>query len=124
MTPPVVSGSSQTADSGNVLALRDFHPFDAYGARFLYMVPSAGIFRMDDCGSAILDVLAEGPLDHDALVEALNDRFDLVRCLGDGRSQHVWSTLGAQDVILDADAPHVCEAVSYTHLTLPTKRIV
>lgn len=81
MTPPVVTGSSDTADAGNVLALRDFHPFEAYGARFLYMVPSAGIFRMDDCGNAILDALAEGPKGQDDLVEALNDRFDVDRIL-------------------------------------------
>ncbi|MGB1778788.1 MAG: hypothetical protein ACPHQP_04470, partial [Longimicrobiales bacterium] len=81
MTPPIATGSSDTADAGNVLALRDFHPFEAYGARFLYMVPSAGIFRMDDCGSAILDKLAAGPLDQDAVVEALNDRFNVDRSL-------------------------------------------
>jgi uncharacterized protein len=81
MTPPVAVGAPETAGTSPVLALRDFHPFEAYGARFLYMVPSAGIFRMDDAGCAILDTLADGPRDQDALVEELGDRFDVDRIL-------------------------------------------
>jgi uncharacterized protein len=54
-----------------MLALRDFHAFEAFGARFLYMVPSAGVFRMDDVGDAILDALAEGPLVQDVLLDRL-----------------------------------------------------
>ena len=81
MTPPVVAGSSDTTGASKVLGLRDFHPFEAFGARFLYMVPSAGIFRMDDCGSAILDALEGGPRTEDDLVAELNDRFDIDRIL-------------------------------------------
>jgi len=81
MTPPVAVGAPDTAGTSPVLALRDFHPFEAYGARFLYMVPSAGIFRMDDAGCAILDTLADGPRDQDTLVEELGDRFDVDRIL-------------------------------------------
>ena len=54
MTPPVVT------DAG-ALALREFHEFDSAGARFLYMVPSAGVFRLDDVTAAVLDRLKEGP---------------------------------------------------------------
>ena len=81
MTPPVAVGAPDTTGSGPVLALRDFHAFEAYGARFLYMVPSAGIFRMDEAGCAILDALGDGPLDQDALVEDLGDHFDVDRIL-------------------------------------------
>ena len=81
MTPPVAVGAPDTAGTSPVLALRDFHPFEAYGARFLYMVPSAGIFRMDDAGCAILDTLVDGPRDQDTLVEELGDRFDVDRIL-------------------------------------------
>ena len=59
-----------------VLALREFHAFDAHGARFLYMVPSAGIFRMDEAGRAILDTLADGPRTAGSVAEALVSRFD------------------------------------------------
>ena len=37
MTPPVAASTEQ-------LGLREFHAFEAAGTRFLYMVPSAGIF--------------------------------------------------------------------------------
>ena len=43
------------------IALREFHPFEAAGRRFLYLVPSAAVFALDDCSSAVLDSLADGP---------------------------------------------------------------
>jgi uncharacterized protein len=61
------------------MALREFHPFEAFGARFLYMVPSAGIFRMDEVGCEIIDTLAKGPRSEDALVEEVSARFDANR---------------------------------------------
>jgi uncharacterized protein len=64
-----------------MLALREFHDFEAYGARFLYMVPSAGVFRMDEVGSEILDVLASGPLDQDTLVGRVSQAHDADRVL-------------------------------------------
>jgi uncharacterized protein len=57
------------------LTLREFHPFEAFGARFLYMVPSAGIFRMDDVACAVLDLLAEGERTADDVCDALASRF-------------------------------------------------
>ncbi|MDH5758712.1 MAG: quinohemoprotein amine dehydrogenase maturation protein [Gemmatimonadota bacterium] len=57
--------------TGGALALREFHPFEAHGARFLYMVPSAGIFRLDDASAAVLDALAAGPRTAEALVDRL-----------------------------------------------------
>jgi uncharacterized protein len=57
------------------LTLREFHPFEAFGARFLYMVPSAGIFRMDDVACAVLDLLAEGDRTADDVCDALASRF-------------------------------------------------
>ncbi|HBU58170.1 MAG TPA: hypothetical protein DEB33_10530, partial [Gemmatimonadetes bacterium] len=81
MTPPTATSSSDTMNADTVFALRDFHAFEAFGARFLYMVPSAGIFRMDECGSAILDALESGPLSQDDLVETLQGLFDTDRTL-------------------------------------------
>lgn len=82
MNPPVATGAPDTTGASPLLALREFHPFEAHGARFLYMVPSAGIFRMDDAACAILDLLSEGPAEHDAVVDALGDRFGVDRILG------------------------------------------
>jgi len=81
LNPPVATGAPDATDAGPVLSLRDFHPFEAYGARFLYMVPSAGIFRMDDAGGAVLDALAQGPRGLDDLVAELGDRLDVDRLL-------------------------------------------
>ena len=63
------------------MALREFHPFEAFGSRFLYMVPSAGVFRIDDVGRAILEALGDGERDVGGLVEALSGRFDSDRLL-------------------------------------------
>lgn len=67
------------AAEARLLALREFHPFEAYGARFLYMVPSAGIFRLDEVGGAVLDALADGPRAQGALVSELAGRFGAAR---------------------------------------------
>lgn len=61
---------------GRTLALREFHPFEAYGARFLYMVPSAGVFRLSPLAAEALDALADGPLHTAELVARLELRHD------------------------------------------------
>jgi uncharacterized protein len=57
-------------------ALREFHPFRAGDAHFLYLVPSAAIVRVDDAAAAVLDVLAHGPRSEAEVVAALVPRFD------------------------------------------------
>jgi uncharacterized protein len=81
MNPPVVVSSADTTNASEILALRDFHAFEAFDARFLYMVPSAGIFRMDDAGCAVLDLLKSGPRDTDTLVADLSGQFDVDQVL-------------------------------------------
>ena len=41
------------------LTLREFHHFEASGEHFVYLVPSAGVFRIDAPSSAILEELEE-----------------------------------------------------------------
>jgi uncharacterized protein len=60
------------------LSLREFHPFEAAGRRFLYLVPSAAVFALDDCSSAVLDSLVNGPRPVDDLTRELSGRFDAV----------------------------------------------
>ncbi|HSH74945.1 MAG TPA: quinohemoprotein amine dehydrogenase maturation protein [Longimicrobiales bacterium] len=79
MSGPLAARAVGPAVSGRVLRLREFHPFEAFGARFLYMVPSAGIFRLDEVGGAILDALACGPRGMDDVVEELSGRHDVDR---------------------------------------------
>jgi uncharacterized protein len=58
------------------VSLREFHPFEAAGRRFLYLVPSAAVFALDDCSSAVLDSLSNGPRQVDDLTRELSSRFD------------------------------------------------
>ena len=42
------------------LQLREFHSFEAAGQRFLYLVPSAAVFALDDCSAAVLETIGRG----------------------------------------------------------------
>lgn len=52
------------------------HEFVAAGERFLYLVPSAAVFALDGCAAALVDALADGPLDEASLGDRLAPRFD------------------------------------------------
>jgi uncharacterized protein len=52
--------------------LREFHPFESAGERFLYLVPSGAIFALDSLGRQIVDILTTESLDREKLVEILN----------------------------------------------------
>ena len=58
------------------VSLREAHTFHAAGQEFLYLVPSAGVFALDECSSAVLDAVRAGAEDEDAVVAALTGRFD------------------------------------------------
>jgi uncharacterized protein len=60
------------------IGLREFHSFEAAGRRFLYLVPSAAVFALDDCSSAILDSLSSGPRAADDIARELSSKFDAV----------------------------------------------
>jgi uncharacterized protein len=58
------------------LVRREFHHFQGAGRRFLYLVPSAAIFELDEVGAAVLDLLADGGRRSAAdVVAELSDRF-------------------------------------------------
>src|SRR5262245_49371951 len=58
-----------------MLAPREFHQFEAAGEKFLYLVPSAAVFALDDCSAAILDELKQSPRDAAALMDDFAPRF-------------------------------------------------
>src|SRR6476619_2722911 len=60
----------------SLLQKREFHPFEAAGQKFLYLVPSAAVFALDDCSAAVLDELDRGSRDVQTVAQALTDRFD------------------------------------------------
>ena len=59
------------------LAPREFHLFQAAGRDFLYLVPSAAIFALDEPTSAVLRVVTERGADRTGRRRrAVPDRFD------------------------------------------------
>lgn len=81
------------------LALGEFHPFDAAGERFAYMVPSAAVFAFDSCARAVVAELEQGPSTVGDIVAALDGQFAL---------DMVWETLGElyrARAVVEAAAP-------------------
>ncbi len=56
------------------LGLREFHPFSAAGEHFLYMVPSAGVFHVDEPSYEVLQALDGVGLTPNEITAALADR--------------------------------------------------
>jgi len=57
------------------MRLGEFHRFASGGAEFLYLVPSAAIFALDEVSGAVVDSLAAGDLEFDELAARLSGRF-------------------------------------------------
>ncbi|MGH7617538.1 MAG: hypothetical protein ACREPM_09950, partial [Gemmatimonadaceae bacterium] len=53
----------------------EFHSFQGRDARFLYLVPSAAVVRLDDVAEAVLETLAEGDRSATELAESLAGRW-------------------------------------------------
>ena len=97
--------------------LREYHPFEAAGEKFLYLVPSGAIFALDKIGREVIDQVGEQDLYKDQLVQLLLDggyeRRDIESALGE---------LESADVILrGAAAPHM---PTVPDTTFPLQRIV
>src|SRR5687767_10156336 len=60
----------------STLALREAHAFEAAGQEFLYLVPSAAVFALDECSVAVLDAVRDGDADATAITRRLASRFD------------------------------------------------
>ena len=60
----------------SVLQTREFHTFEAAGQQFLYLVPSAAVFALDDCSQAVIDELQAGARDAETLSRELGSRFE------------------------------------------------
>jgi uncharacterized protein len=59
-----------------VLGLREFHRFEAAGQPFVYLVPSAAVFALDEASEALVRLLEDGDRSRDDVVAALSARFD------------------------------------------------
>ena len=58
------------------LTRREFHLFQAAGRDFLYLVPSAAVFALDEATSAVLGVVSDSKRSEEDVVAALGDRFE------------------------------------------------
>lgn len=60
-----------------MVARGEYHTFGAQegGGRYLYLVPSAGVFRLDAASEAVLGAIEDRPVSIDALQAALGARF-------------------------------------------------
>lgn len=55
----------------------EYHAFDGDGAPYVYLVPSAAVYRLDDASVAVLDSLGDRDLAPAELALSLRDRFPL-----------------------------------------------
>lgn len=53
--------------------LGEFHKFEGGGRTFLYLVPSAGIFELDDASKAVVERLEQGEATRDELVSIADE---------------------------------------------------
>jgi uncharacterized protein len=60
----------------SVLGLRELHRFEAAGRPFVYLVPSAAVFALDEVADAVLGQLRGGERPRSDVIAALSQRFD------------------------------------------------
>lgn len=75
-----VSTAQETAPetaprTGPLLARGEYHAFKAEGTTFLYLVPSAAIYRLDDASRAVLDALGDETVAPQALATAVSVEY-------------------------------------------------
>jgi hypothetical protein len=58
----------------SVLAVREHHRFEAAGRPFVYLVPSAAIFALDEAADDVMRTLGNGARSRDELVAELSAR--------------------------------------------------
>jgi uncharacterized protein len=57
----VVRGESMNVAKSPLLSLGEFHLFSGVESEFVYLVPSGGIFELDELSKAVLEQVARGP---------------------------------------------------------------
>ena len=61
----------------NLLRRGEYHAFEADGAPYVYLVPSAAVFRLDDASVAVLEALGQKDVEPNELVRELSERFPI-----------------------------------------------
>ena len=60
----------------SILGVREFHRFEAAGQPFVYLVPSAAVFALDEVSDALIALLRDGDRTREEIVTTLSGRFD------------------------------------------------
>ena len=82
----------------SLLAQGEFHPFTAAGRRFLYLVPSAAVFALDEPAAALIDGLDGRRVPREDLLADVGARFpgtDLGETLDELEQVHAVRTVAA-----------------------------
>src|SRR3954471_10481118 len=73
MTLPLAEGRPEAGRAMTAWAAREHHRFEAAGKPFVYLVPSAAIFELDEAADAVLKTVTLGPRTRDELASTLGD---------------------------------------------------
>jgi len=65
---------SACATSPRVYESGEFHRFEASGREFLYLVPAGAIFELDDASRAVLELVRDGRVSHNLLMDRVAER--------------------------------------------------
>ncbi len=95
-----------TAAPARAYKLGEFHRFEGGGRDFVYLVPAGAIFEVDTAASAVMSLLAEGPLTRDALMAGLT-RGD---CTAEDASELIEELFRARLLVGEEAAPARLEA--------------
>jgi uncharacterized protein len=99
------------------LVRREFHLFTAAGKSFLYLVPSAAIFALDEATSAVLRVVGEARQPEEGVIASLADRLDAARVRGAIAELLQVRAIGYEHQPLDA-APRVLPMMPFPLTTM------
>jgi len=97
--------------------LREFHPFESAGTRFLYLVPSGAIFALDTIGRQVVDELATRSCTETELSQVLSRR-------GYRREEIVTALAELQQSDVISYGDHLPEQPRLPNRSFPLQRIV
>src|SRR5580693_5330502 len=69
-----LAGDKIACPTDRVYRSGEFHRFEAGGREFLYLVPAGAIFELDDASRTVLDLVREGRLSHNLLMDQVAER--------------------------------------------------
>ena len=55
----------------------EYHSFEGNGQQYVYLVPSAAVFKLDDASVAVLDTIGDREVEPADLAVALGNRFPM-----------------------------------------------